>query len=112
MGTVLSCIPGSLAFVETEDERFILERHNPVEKREYIRFVVGRKDEDSGVEQGIFQAVARAVEWKSVTGADADELDSMTSLVTGTQSCEQGECYLQLFWYGERGCVLLGDPEH
>jgi hypothetical protein len=77
MGAVLSCIPGSLAFVETEDERFILERHNPLEKREYIRFVVGRKDEDSGVEQGIFQAVARAVEWKTITGADADKLDSL-----------------------------------
>lgn len=34
MGTVLSCIPGRLAFVETEDERFILERHDPLEKRE------------------------------------------------------------------------------
>src|SRR5579863_3546783 len=34
MGTVLSCIPGRLAFVATEDERFILERHNPLEKRE------------------------------------------------------------------------------
>jgi hypothetical protein len=28
MGTVLCCIPGSLAFVKTEDERFILERHD------------------------------------------------------------------------------------
>jgi hypothetical protein len=34
MGTVLSCIPGRLAFVETEDERFILERHDPLERRE------------------------------------------------------------------------------
>lgn len=34
IGTVLSCIPGRLAFVETEDERFILERHDPLEKRE------------------------------------------------------------------------------
>ncbi len=47
MCTVLSCIPGRLAFVETEDERFILERHDPLERREYIRFVIGRKDEDS-----------------------------------------------------------------
>jgi len=50
MGTVLSCIPGRLAFVETEDERFILERHDPLEKREYIRFVIGRRDEESHVE--------------------------------------------------------------
>ena len=54
MGTVLSCIPGHLAFVETETERFILERHDPLEKSEYVRFVIGRTDEDSHVEQGIF----------------------------------------------------------
>ena len=74
MGTVLSCIPGRLAFVETEDERFILERHNPLEKREYVRFVIGRKDEDSHVERGVFQAAAQALEWQNITGSDADEL--------------------------------------
>src|SRR5205814_5493244 len=67
MGTILSCIPGRLAFVETEDERFILERHDPLEKREYVRFVVAHKDEDSHVEQGVFQAVARAIEWETIT---------------------------------------------
>jgi hypothetical protein len=77
MGTVLSCIPGRLAFVETEDERFILERHDPLEKREYIRFVIGRKDEDSHVEQGIFQAAAQALEWRSIIGSDADELNEL-----------------------------------
>jgi hypothetical protein len=77
MGTVLSCLPGHLAFVETEDERFILERHNPLEKREYVRFVVGRKDEDSHVEQGIFQAAALAIEWGTITGADADALNEL-----------------------------------
>jgi hypothetical protein len=77
MGTVLSCIPGRLAFVETEDERFILERHNPLEKREYIRFVVGRKDENSHVEQGIFQAVALAIERQDITGSAADELSEL-----------------------------------
>jgi len=77
MGTVLSCIPGRLAFVETEDERFILERHDPLEKREYIRFVVGRKDEESHVEQGIFQAAAQALEWQDITGSDADELNEV-----------------------------------
>lgn len=79
VGTVLSCIPGRLAFVETEDERFILERHNPLEKRQYVRFVIGRKDEDSHVEQGIFQAAARAVEWRTITGSDADELNELRS---------------------------------
>lgn len=77
MGTVLSCIPGRLAFVETEDERFILERHAALEKREYVRFVIGRKDDDSHVEQGIFQAAAQAVEWQSITGSDADELNEL-----------------------------------
>ena len=77
MGTVLSCIPGRLAFVETEDERFILDRPNPLEKREYVRFVIGRKDEDSHVEQGIFQAVARALEWGNITDPDEDELNEL-----------------------------------
>ena len=77
MGTVLSCIPGHLAFVETETERFILERHNPLEKREYVRFVIGRTDEDSHVEQGVFQAAARALEWQQVTGSDADALNEL-----------------------------------
>lgn len=77
MGTVLCCLPGRLAFVETEDERFILERHDPLEKREYVRFVIGRKDEQSHVEQGIFQAAARALEWRIITGPDADELTEL-----------------------------------
>jgi hypothetical protein len=79
MGTVLSCIPGRLAFVETEDEGFILERQDPLERREYVRFVVGHRDEDSHVEQGIFQAVARALEWYTITGSDADELNELRS---------------------------------
>jgi hypothetical protein len=62
-------------FVETEEDRFILERHDPLEKREYIRFVVGRRDEDSHVEQGIFQAAALAIERQTIIGTDADELN-------------------------------------
>jgi len=77
MGTVLSCIPGRLAFVETEDERFILESHDPLEKREYVRFVIGRKDEENHVERGIFQAAAQALEWQNITGRDADELNEV-----------------------------------
>jgi len=77
MGTVLSCIPGRLAFVETEDERFILERHDALEKREYVRFVVGHKDKDSHVEQGIFQAAARALERQHISDSDADELNEL-----------------------------------
>ena len=77
MGTVLSCIPGCLAFVETEDGRFILERHHALEKCEYVRFVIGRKDEESHVEQGVFPAVARALEWQNITGSDAGELNEL-----------------------------------
>ena len=77
MGTVLSCLPGRLAFVETEDERFILERHDPLEKQEYVRFVIGRKDEDSHSEQGVFQAVGLALEWQDITGSDAEELNEL-----------------------------------
>ena len=77
MGTVLCCIPGRLAFVETEDERYILERHDPLEKREYVRFAIGRKDDESHVEQGIFQAAALALEWQHITGSEADELKEL-----------------------------------
>jgi hypothetical protein len=77
MGTVLSCIPGCLAFVETEDERYILERNDPLKKREYIRFAIDLKDEDSNVGLGIFQAAALAIERRTVTGADADELNEV-----------------------------------
>lgn len=77
MGTVLSCIPGRLIFVETEDERFILERHDPLEKREYIRFAIGSKDEDSHSERGVFHAVSQALEWQQIIGPDADELNHL-----------------------------------
>ena len=77
MGTVLSCIPGRLAFVETEDERYILERYDPLDKREYVRFAVFYKDEDSHVGQGVFQAAARALEWNTVTGPEAEELNEI-----------------------------------
>jgi hypothetical protein len=79
MGAVLSCIPRRLAFVETEDERFILERHDPLERREYIRFVVGHKDEDSHVDRGIFHAAGQALEWRNITGPDAEELNALES---------------------------------
>jgi hypothetical protein len=79
MGAVLSCIPGRLAFVETEDDRFILERHDPFEKREYVRFAIGSKDEDSHVGRGIFQAAAQALEWRNIVGTDADELKEIQS---------------------------------
>jgi hypothetical protein len=65
MGTILLCIPRRPAFVETEGERFTLERHDPLEKREYVRFVVAHKDKDSHVERGVFQAIAPAIEYET-----------------------------------------------
>jgi hypothetical protein len=59
------------------ERRFILERHGPLEKCEYARFVIGRKDEDSHVEQGIFQAAAQELEWQTITGCDVDELNEL-----------------------------------
>jgi hypothetical protein len=78
MGTILCCIPGRLAFVETEEERFILERHDPGERAKYVRFVVSRKDGKSNAEQGVFQAAAEALESWQITGWDADELNELT----------------------------------
>jgi len=40
-------------------------------------FVIGCKDEESHVEQGIFQAAAQALEWHNITGSDADELNEL-----------------------------------
>jgi len=104
MGTVLSCIPGRLAFVETEDERFILERHNPLETREYVRFVIGRKDEDSHVAQGIFQAAHLALEWATITGTDAEEMKEVLTWFSdnlerptsfGRDSLRRGICWFK-----------------
>jgi hypothetical protein len=112
MGTILSCIPGRLVFVETEDERFILERNDPLEKREFIRFVVGRKDEDSQVEQGIFQAAARAIEWATIIGADADELNALrmwfsTNLEKPT-SFGRGKLRLGICWFKVEASEHIG----
>ena len=54
-----------------------MERHDPLEKREYIRFVIGLNDEESHVQRGIFQAAALALEWQDITGSDADELNEL-----------------------------------
>jgi hypothetical protein len=44
---------------------------------------VGRKDEDSHVEQGIFQAAALAIEWGDIKGCDADELNKLREWFSG-----------------------------
>src|SRR5262249_37920661 len=105
IGAILSCIPRRLAFVETEDERFILERHDPLERREYIRFVVGQKDEQSHVERGIFQAAGQAVEWETIRGSDADELNELRIWFSenlekptsfGRDSLQRGICWFKV----------------
>jgi hypothetical protein len=110
MGTVLSCLPGRLAFVETEDERFILERNDPLEKREFVRFVVDRKDEDSHVEQGIFQAAASALEWQRIKGPDADKLNELRAWFSENlekpNSFGRGKLSLGICWF------KTGSPEH
>lgn len=70
MGTILSCIPGRLGFIETEDEGFIFERLDkpaPQPSR-YIRFIATQVDSDSGVEEGVFQAAYRLrKDWEVTT---------------------------------------------
>jgi len=103
MGSVLSCLPGRLAFVETEDERFILERNDPLERPEYIRFVVDRKDEDSHVGQGIFQAAVQALEWQLIKGSDADELNELRAWFNENlekpNSFGRGKLSLGICWF-------------
>jgi hypothetical protein len=103
MGTVLSCIPRRLVFIETEDERFILERHDPLEKCEYIRFIVGNEDEDSHVEQGIFHAAGQALERLHVSGSDADELNNLRAWFSENlkvpTSFGRGKLHLGICWF-------------
>jgi len=110
MGTILSCLPGRLAFVETEDERFILERNDPLERREFLRFVVDRKDEDSHVEQGIFQAAALALEWQRIKGPDADKLNELRAWFSENlekpSSFGRGKLSLGICWF------KAGSAEH
>jgi hypothetical protein len=103
IGTVLSCIPGRLAFVETEDERFILERHDALEKHEYVRFVIGGKDREGHIEQGIFQATAQALEWQDITGSDADKLNELRAWFSKNlqkpTSSERDKLRLGVCWF-------------
>jgi len=60
MGAILSCLPGRLAFLETEDERFILEREKPRARRELrVRFIAPLVDPDSRRFEGVFIAAYR-----------------------------------------------------
>jgi hypothetical protein len=57
IGAILSCIPGRLAFMETEDERFILEKERvEAGPEKCVRFITHLIDSDSRVREGIFVA--------------------------------------------------------
>ena len=60
MGTIISCIPGQLAFLETEDERCILEKaKKPLRPPQRIRFIASKIHPGSNLEEGIFQPAYR-----------------------------------------------------
>jgi hypothetical protein len=60
MGAILSCILGRLAFMETEDERFILEKVRiEAGPEKCVRFITPLVDADSKVKEGIFVAACR-----------------------------------------------------
>jgi hypothetical protein len=103
MGTVLCCSPGRLAFVETEDERFILERHEPPEKHKYIRFVIGQTDEVSNVERGIFQAAADALDGLALPDYDVAELNQLQAWFDNNlerpASFGRGALHLGICWF-------------
>jgi hypothetical protein len=68
----------------------------PEPKREYVRFVVGCRDEGGHVEQGIFQAAALALEWQNITGSDADELICLPAIDCGFCVYETGAAPFKL----------------
>jgi hypothetical protein len=78
VGTILSCIPGRLAFMETEDERFILEKLKPpIRPRLCIRFIAPQIDADSGVREGIFVAAHRLRDEGDMPAYQRDQLRSL-----------------------------------
>jgi hypothetical protein len=75
MGTIVSCIPGQLGFVETEDGRFIVERkRTPRKPPQCIRFVAMKTDPDSRSAQGIFQPAYRVRDDWEVPAHQREEL--------------------------------------
>lgn len=97
MGTILSCLPGRLAFLETEDERFILARQKkPLKPKQRIRFITRVIDSDSRVEQGIFQPAYRLRDDWEVPEHQREELREL------------------LEWFGEHlpAPEVLSHPRH
>jgi hypothetical protein len=77
MGAILSCIPGRLAFMETEDERFILERERVTRgPQRCVRFITPLIDAGSRVKEGIFIAAYKLRDEGDITSYQREELRS------------------------------------
>lgn len=78
MGAILSCIPGRLAYMETEKGRFILEKEKaPLRASPCIRFRTRLIDSDSRVKEGIFVAAYRLRDSGDMPRHSRDELQSL-----------------------------------
>ena len=77
IGAILSCLPGQLAFMETEDERFILEKDKkPLRPPLCVRFIASQIDADSRVKEGIFVAAYRLRDEGDIPSYQRQELRS------------------------------------
>lgn len=77
LGSIISCIPGRLAFIETEDERFVLERQKePPKPNLLIRFIAPAIDSDSRVREGVFMAAYRLRDEGDLASYERDQLRS------------------------------------
>jgi len=76
MGTLLCCLPGTLAYFEGEDERLLLERPQPKGAEVLVRFIAAVRDPGSHREEGIFQAASRLLDAHGLTAHDARALQA------------------------------------
>jgi hypothetical protein len=77
IGAIVSCILGRLAFMETEDERFILEKERiEAGPERCIRFTTPLIDPDSRVKEGLFVAAYRLRDQGDIPAYQRDELRS------------------------------------
>lgn len=84
MGAILSCIPGRLAFMETEDERFILEKERVEAGPERcVRFITPLTDSDSRVKEGLFVAAYRLRDQGDIAKYEREELRSHLQWFSG-----------------------------
>jgi hypothetical protein len=78
MGAILSCIPGALAYMETGERRFILEKEKaPLRASPCIRFRTRLIDPDSKFKEGIFVAAFRLRDSGDMPRGLRDELQTL-----------------------------------